>query len=98
VFEQCRRCHEAPPGATASAPNLEGIVGRRIASKNNFNYSPALQAMGKRKKSAMWSEKQLQKFLINPNKFAPGTSMAIPGMNDPTERAVLIEYLKTYKP
>jgi cytochrome c len=73
-------------------PNLEDIFQRNIASAERYHYSEALRSF-----SGRWTEKNLDTFLTNPQKFAPGTTMQIEGVPDPTERASLIEYLKSRK-
>ena len=91
IFDQCRVCHERMGRDEAPAPNLSGIVGRKIAAKRNFNYSPALRAVKGR-----WTEARLLEFLQNPQQFAPGTSMGANGVPDAAERAALVQFLKTY--
>ncbi|MCX2978008.1 PQQ-dependent sugar dehydrogenase [Candidatus Marimicrobium litorale] len=91
IFDQCRVCHERMGRDEAPAPNLSGIVGRKIAAKRNFNYSPALRAVKGR-----WTEARLLEFLQNPQQFAPGTSMGANGVSDAAERAALVQFLKTY--
>ena len=91
IFDQCRVCHERMGRDEAPAPNLSGIVGRKIAAKRNFNYSPALKAVKGR-----WTEARLLEFLQDPQQFAPGTSMGANGVPDAAERAALVKFLKTY--
>ena len=55
-----------------------------------FDYSPAM-----RKSGIVWDEKTLERFLADPMKAVPGTSMAFAGVPDARERADLIAWLKT---
>ncbi len=92
VFEQCRSCHEAKGKAAATAPDLQGVIGRQIATRPDFNYSSSL-----RKVEGIWTDKRLAEFLENPQAFAPGTAMGSVGVIDPTERRAVVEYLKNYE-
>ncbi|HEY6132065.1 MAG TPA: PQQ-dependent sugar dehydrogenase, partial [Halioglobus sp.] len=91
IFQQCRACHAPVGNAKAIAPDLRGIVQRKVASSPDFSYSPALQAVG-----GTWTEERLLEFLKNPQKFAPGTAMISNGVSDEADRAALIDYLKRY--
>jgi cytochrome c len=87
---QCKLCHQ-PAGSTAMAPSLAGVAGAAIASKTDFNYSPALKAHG-----GTWTDESLTSFLKSPAAFAPGTKMMISVPSD-ENRAALVDYLKTLK-
>jgi cytochrome c2 len=86
----CVACHSLAEWdmSTALGPNLSGIVGRKVAARPDFRYSPALQSLGGR-----WTAERLDAFLANPQGFAPGTSMAFPGIADPAQRRQVIDYL-----
>lgn len=87
----CADCHTVD-GASESAPSLKGVVGRKIASLANFQYSDALKA----KAGQVWNDETLNAFLANPQGFAKGTTM-FGGAPDPTQRQAIIDYLKTVK-
>ena len=42
----------------------------------------------------VWNERTLQRFLADPLKAVPGTTMTYAGVPDPKERSDLIAYLK----
>lgn len=89
LFANCSGCHKLADGTSHGiGPDLSGIVGRRIAKTTGYTYSNALAGV-----QGTWSESKLDEFLANPQLFAPGTSMAIPGIPDPADRAALIQYL-----
>jgi cytochrome c2 len=90
IFTQCRRCHESVGKAKAIAPNLKGIVGRNIASRNKYPYSESLKAV-----EGVWTEENLMEFLQNPQQFAPGNAMGSNAVPDDADRAALIQYLKS---
>jgi len=68
---------------------LKGILGRRVASDSEFDYSPALSAM-----DGIWTRKRLDAFLANPEAFVPGTSMRFAGIAEPSARSELIDFLE----
>ena len=63
-------------------PDLWGVVGQRIATARDYRYSGALNSV-----PGTWSEERLDAFLADPQSFAPGTSMQLGGISDPTSRA-----------
>lgn len=94
VFQYCYSCHSVQPDETnLQGPNLNGIVGRRIASQEGFSYSPALRAFAQQEEH--WSEALLDRYLAAPYKLVPKTSMAFPGVEAQNERADLIAYLRS---
>ena len=88
---QCQGCHTFKKGgASGIGPNLYQIVGRPIAAQEDFTYSPALKAIGGR-----WTTSELEKFLKNPNLFAPGTEMQVNSSLTKEQIASLVAYLET---
>jgi cytochrome c len=93
VFQYCYSCHSVQPDETGlQGPNLHGIVGRRIAAQADFAYSPAMRAFAGREER--WSEALLDRFLTAPSGLVPKTSMEFRGVDDETERADLLAYLR----
>ena len=93
VLQSCWGCHSASSyGTNKNTPNLWGIYGRKIAGTTFSAYSQALQS-----KSGPWNDKTLDAFLEDTKRFAPGTTMAYPGISSPAIRKVVIEYLKALK-
>jgi aldose sugar dehydrogenase len=91
LFAQCSGCHKLGNGNDhAIGPDLKSIFQGPIAAAKRYTYSAALTGL-----SGRWTEKNLDAYLANPQSFAPGTSMQFEGIRDPTERASLIEYLKS---
>ncbi len=87
VFAQsCAACHE-PRFGHATGPALGGVVGRRIASVSEYEYSAGLK-----KRRGVWTEAKLDAFLRDPNAYAPGTTMKLYGLDDKS-RAQVIEQL-----
>src|SRR5215470_17137029 len=92
VFQSsCALCHGLEPGAAGGqGPNLRGVVGRKAAS-TDFGYSPALRRWGR-----AWTPELLGKYLLDPGKLVPGTTM-VQQVPDSRERADLVAYLGTLK-
>jgi cytochrome c len=89
----CGVCHSVMPGAGGTpGPNLLGIIGRKAASQADFPaYSSALKAS-----KIKWSKKTLDKFLVNPSTYVPGTSMPML-IADKKMRDDVVAYLATLK-
>jgi cytochrome c len=89
--QACGACHSFNQGGAAMVgPNLYGIVGAKIASAAGYAFSPSLAKVG-----GTWTYEQLNKWLFDPQSFAPGTHMTYPGMRAIQSRADVIGYLRT---
>ena len=94
AFSYCFSCHSVDPNekATLSGPNLNGVIGRPIASKAGFEYTDALKTYGKEK---VWTPELILQWIQNPRAMVPGTRMERPpGPRTDAERTALIDYLK----
>jgi len=91
VKKLCSVCHNFTEGGGAKiGPDLYGVVGRDRASAAGFDYSSALKGH-----PGKWSYDDLNNWLHSPKEFAPGTKMTFVGIDDPKERADVIDYLHT---
>jgi len=88
--DKCGDCHTLDP-PSGTAPSLKGVVGRKVASLSDFQYSDALKA-----KDGVWTEAALGAFITDPKAYAPGTVM-FAGAPDPADRKAIIDYLKSAK-
>ena len=91
-FKKCALCHTTEPGKNKIGPSLFGVVGRKSATLENFNYSEAMK-----KFDHTWDEASLDEYLTDPRATVPGTKMIFPGIKDKTERDDVISYLETLK-
>lgn len=90
LFKRCHTCHtDTKGGKNAVGPNLWGLVNRKKAAHEGFNYSKAMTEKG-----GEWDYAALADFVHSPKKFVPGTKMAFAGLKDPTDLANLIAYLR----
>src|SRR5262249_54506410 len=87
-----KACHSFDKGQPSPiGPNLHDVVGRKIASVEGFNYTPALKAHA----GEVWTYENLNHWLTNPQAFAAGTTMAFPGIPDAKQRADVIMFLRS---
>lgn len=94
VFVKCKACHENEQGVNKVGPTLKGIVGRKAASVEGYNYSEAMKAKGT--EGIIWDEATLMTYLPDPKAFVPKTKMAFAGLKKPDEIANIIAFLKTH--
>jgi cytochrome c len=84
---KCTGCHSVD--ADRIGPRHRDVVGRGVASVPGFNYSPAIKRLG-----GVWTPARLDQWLSGTQKMAPGSRMYIE-IDDPTQRRLLIAYLKS---
>jgi cytochrome c len=65
------------------------LFGRRAGGVAGFEYSGAMKGSG-----IVWSAATLDRFLADPLRVVPGTTMTYAGVADAQERADLIAYLR----
>jgi cytochrome c len=87
VYTRCLACHSL--ASDRVGPHHCGLIGRKAGSVPGFTYSEAMK-----KSKLTWDEKTLDRFLQNPMKMVPGTSMTYAGVPDAKDRADVIAYLQ----
>ena len=86
LHARCAACHAL--AFDRVGPRHCGLLGRRAGSVQGFEYSAAIKKSG-----IIWNAKTLDRFIADPPKSLPGTTMTYAGVKDPAERADLIAYL-----
>jgi cytochrome c len=86
LYARCGACHALEYDRVG--PRHCGLIGRRAGSVPGFEYSPAMKSS-----TLVWNRQTLNRFLADPPKAMPGTTMTYAGIGDPAERADLIAYL-----
>jgi cytochrome c len=86
---RCGACHSVELGRNRIGPHLAGVFGRKAGSVEGARNSRALQESG-----IVWNEQTLDRFLANPSKAIPGTTMPV-ALVDARQRAAIIDYLKS---
>jgi len=92
VFKKCKACHVANKKKNKVGPHLVGIVGRKVGSVEGYRYSKAMKKAAA--EDMVWTEANLNEFLIKPKKFIPKTKMGFRGLKKESQRTSLICYLK----
>jgi cytochrome c len=87
IYTRCQACHALEYNRIG--PKHCGVVGRKSGSVPGFDYSPAMKHA-----KLTWDPKTLDRFLADPLKLVPGTTMTYAGIADSQERADLIAYLR----
>ena len=87
VYSRCLACHALESDRVG--PRHCGVVGRRAGSIAGFEYSKAMKSSG-----LTWKATTLDRFIADPMKTVPGTTMTYAGVKDAKERADLIAYLE----
>jgi len=92
VHRVCTACHTFNKGGKPLiGPNLYGVVGGPHDHESGFDYSAALEKF----KGQPWTYEQLNKWLFDPQTYAPGTHMTYTGIKNTQQRADVIAYLRT---
>jgi cytochrome c len=91
----CGFCHYTAADAPHRiGPNLNGILGRRVGSKDKYFYTAVFRAAAKDGK--IWTEADLDAFLADPLGTYPGNRMRYAPVTDAGKRERIIKYLKAY--
>lgn len=86
IYARCEACHALAYNRTG--PMHCGVVGRKAGTVPGFDYSAAM-----RRSQLVWDAATLDRFLTNPPKVVPGTTMTYAGIPDARDRADVIAYL-----
>ena len=87
IYTRCEACHALAWDRTG--PRHCGLIGRKAGSVPGFAYSDAMKRSG-----IVWNAATLDRFLADPLRAVPGTTMGYAGVVDARERADLIAFLR----
>jgi len=87
---KCSGCHSLDQNRIG--PKHRGVIGRKVASVPDFDYSPAIKMLG-----GTWTPARVDQWLQGPQAMAPGARMFFQ-ISDPTQRKLIIAYLTANSP
>ncbi|MBB1462391.1 hypothetical protein H5300_03425 [Vibrio sp. SG41-7] len=91
LYSQCSLCHS---DSSTTAPNLNSIVGRKVASDDSYNnYSKAIIDFSG--SHNVWTEALLKQFIASPKALIPGTYMGFSGLRNTQDQQALVDYLSS---
>lgn len=95
VWRACAVCHSLEPNDHSRAgPSLYGVLGRRIASAEGYDFSAALRGM-----DIVWTPETISAlFELGPEAYTPGSRMPDQRVGDPADRQALVDYLSRFAP
>jgi cytochrome c len=95
VFAKCGACHAVGPNpAKKTGPHLNGLVGRKPASVEGYNYTPS--AVEHAKSHEAWTADDVKKYIADPKAYNGVVKMPKQNVSD-AEFTNLMAYLATFK-
>jgi cytochrome c len=86
LYARCAACHALQYDRVG--PRHCDLLGRRAGSVPGFDYSATMK-----RSKLVWTKESLNRFLADPLKTVPGTTMTYSGVDDAKDREDLIAYL-----
>ena len=86
IRARCAACHNLVTEHSIG-PHLGGVIGRRAGGVAGFIFTAAMSAL-----DIVWTQENLAEYIVDPARFAPGTTMAGVGVTD-EEARLIIEFL-----
>ena len=80
---QCSVCHNLNVARHDAGPHLVGLFWRPAGAVGGYRFSAAFDSL-----DVVWTQDNLTEFLIDPEQFAPGTTMAATGATEGEARAI----------
>ena len=89
VWKKCSACHSIKKGGKNKiGPALYSVLGRNVATLDDYKYSKAFVAYGK-----SWTFEEMNGFLKKPQSYIKGTKMAFAGLRSEKDRASIILFM-----
>ena len=89
IFKKCTACHSINKGGgNKIGPALYNVIGREVASIEDYKYSKAMANYDKN-----WTFEEMNGYLKKPQSYIKGTKMAFAGLRKDKDRASVILYL-----
>ena len=87
----CGSCHSLDVGEHDVGPSLAGVAGRRAGKvEGYYDFSTALRSL-----DFVWTRGALERYLADPGRFAPGTSMPATNISD-TDIRLIIDFISSF--
>src|SRR5262245_37148830 len=84
-------CHSSNETDQRLGPHMRALIGRQAGALPNYSYSSAMKGA-----NFVWDEKNLERFIANPDETVPGNNMKpYGGLASAESRVELIAFLKT---
>ena len=81
----CASCHALTDKTHRAGPHLMGALGRRAGAVEGFaEFSDALRSL-----DLAWTPQNMERYLVDPQAFAPGTGMIAPALTDEEARQIV---------
>lgn len=91
VFRKCAACHNVDEAKNKVGPHLVDIIGREMASVEDYKYSNAMVEYAA--EVPVWTVEALDAYLRNPRGVVKGTKMAFAGLKKDEDLENVIAYL-----
>jgi len=88
--QECAECHSVKEGKNKKGPSLWNVLGRKSAVISDFNYSDNM-----RSSQIVWTADQISAYMEHPKKVVPAGKMKYDGLDNPKDRADLVEFLSS---
>ncbi len=79
---RCAACHNLVTEHSIG-PHLGGVIGRHAGDVAGFSFTAAMSAL-----DIVWTQENLAEYIVDPARFAPGTTMAEVGITVEEARAI----------
>ncbi|HSU78440.1 MAG TPA: c-type cytochrome, partial [Burkholderiales bacterium] len=90
IFRQCMACHSTEEGEHMTGPSLAHAWRRKAGTVEGFvRYSEPMK-----RSNVTWDDATLDRWLADPERFIPGTTMTFAGLKQPRDRQDVVAYLR----